>query len=141
MIIKQTSVFIENRPGSLAEITDMIAKNGINLRALSLAETSDSGILRIITDNADTAKVEAVLKENRITGSVREVLSVLVDDRAGGLAGMLKVLAGNNIAVKYMYAFVVEREKACIIMRIGEKDIVRAAEILASAGYEGLAIE
>jgi hypothetical protein len=137
MIIKQISIFIENKPGRLAEITGIIAQNNINIRALSVADTTNFGILRIIVDDPD--KVEKFLKENEMTVSITSVISVLVDDKAGGLANMLKILAENNIAVEYMYGFVVSREKACIIMRI-EQDF-KAMEMLKNAGYEGLEIE
>ena len=136
MIIKQVSIFIENKPGRLAEITGVIADNNINLRTLSLVESDNSGILRIIVDAPD--RVKEILKAKGITASVKEVLCVLVDDRAGGLADMLRVIADNNIAVKYMYAFVVEHEKACIIMRVEDEETVKATEILKKAGYEGL---
>ena len=139
MIIKQVSVFIENKPGRLAEVTDIIAGNNINLRTLSLAESTNSGILRIIVD--DPEKVARVLKGKGLTCSVKEVISVLVDDRAGGLARMLKILAENSIAIKYMYAFVANQNKACIIMRTEDKETVKAMKILKNAEYEGLEIE
>ena len=139
MIIKQISIFIENKPGRLAEITDIIAKNNINIRALSVADTSNYGILRIIVSDPD--KVEKVLKDNEITASVNSVISVLVDDKAGGLAGMLRHLAESNISVEYMYGFVAGEGKAGIIMRIGEDFEATAVEILQSAGYKGLEIE
>ena len=138
MIIKQISVFIENKPGRLAEITNIIAKNNINMRALMLAESTNSGILRIIADDPD--KAEQVLKKNEMRYSVNEVLAVLVDDKAGGLSGMLKILAEKGLEIRYMYAFSVSREKACMILRIGEAFRAYAMEILKSAGYEGLEI-
>ena len=139
MIIRQISIFIENKPGRLAEITGIIAENNINMRALVLAESTNFGILRIITDDPD--KAEKALKENGMRYSVNEVLSVLVDDKTGGLAGMLKILAGNGIEIRYMYAFVSKREKACMILRIGEEFREKAVQILENAGYEGLEIE
>ena len=145
MIIKQISVFIENKAGRLAEITDIIAKNNINMRALSLADTSHFGILRIIVDDADS--VEKILKENNIMVSVTSVISICVEDRPGGLAEILKLLAAENIAIEYLYAFVSKQkqkhnqngDKAYVIMRM-EEDF-RAVEILKKAGYEGLNIE
>jgi len=139
MIIKQISIFIENKPGRLAEVTDSIARNNINIRALALAESTNFGILRIIVD--DTDKVEKALKENEMRYAVNEVLSVLVDDKAGGLAGMLKVLAENEIEIRYMYGFAASQEKACMILRISEEFREKAAELLKNAGYEGLEIE
>ena len=139
MIIKQISIFIENKPGRLAEITDIIAGNNINIRALSVADTSNFGILRIIVDAPD--KVEKVLKGHEMTMSVTSVISVLVADEAGGLSEMLKHLAENNISIEYMYGFVVNKGKACIIMRIGNEEDFKAVQILKAAGYEGLDIE
>jgi len=139
MIIKQISIFIENKPGRLAEITDIIAQNNINIRALSVADTTNFGILRIIVDDPD--KVEKVLKENEMTVSITSVISVLVDDKAGGLAAMLKHLAESDISIEYMYGFVVNQGKACIIMRIGNDEDFKSMQILKNAGYEGLEIE
>ena len=132
MIVKQISIFIENKPGRLAEITDIIARNNINMSALSLAEREDYGILRIIVNNPEES--EQILKQNDIVVSLTDVISVLVEDKAGALAKMLQLLADNNIAIEYMYAFALkEREKACMVMRI--KEYAEAAEILQKAGY------
>ena len=136
MIIRQISIFIENKPGRLAEITDIIAGNNINIHALALAESTNFGILRIIVDN--TEKVEKVLKDNEMRYSANEVLSVLVDDKAGGLAGMLKILAENEIEIRYMYGFAGRQGKACMILRISEEFREKAAVLLKNAGYEGL---
>ena len=139
MIIKQLSIFIENKRGRLAEITDIIAKNDINIRALSIADTTNFGILRIIVDDAN--KVEKILKDNNMTVSITSVISICVDDRPGGLAEILKKLAEQNIDIEYMYAFVSKQidGKAYVIMRI-EEDF-KAMEILKNAGYEGVDIE
>ena len=139
MIIKQISIFVENKPGRLAEITDIIAKNNINMSALSLADTSNFGILRIIVD--DPNKVEKILKENNVTVSITSVISICVEDRPGGLAEILKLLAAENIAIEYVYAFVSKQDagKAYVIMRV-EEDF-KAMEILKNAGYGGLNIE
>jgi hypothetical protein len=135
MIIKQISIFIENKPGRLFEVTEIIAGNNINMRALMLAESTNSGILRIISDDPD--KLEEVLKANEMRYAANFVLSVLVDDKTGGLADMLKELAGDKIAVRYMYAFAVGHKKACMILRTGEESRERAIEILKQAGYKG----
>jgi len=139
VIIKQISVFVENKPGRLAEITNIIAENNINMRALSLADTSDFGILRIIVD--DTDKVKNILKENGIMVKITNVLSICVEDKPGGLAEILKILASENIGIEYMYAFVSKQisGSAYVIMRIEED--VKAMEILKKAGYTGLNIE
>jgi len=139
MIIKQISIFIENKPGRLAEVTDIIAKNNINMHALTLADTSNYGILRIIVDDAN--KVEQILKENGLSVSINSVISVCVEDRPGGLSEILKILSAENIDIKYMYAFVSKSniESAYVVMRI-EKDF-KAVEVLKTAGYTGLNID
>jgi hypothetical protein len=136
MIIKQLSVFIENRAGRLAEITEIIANNNINIRALSIADTTNYGILRIIVDEPD--KVEKILKENEMTVSINNVLSICVEDKPGGLAKALKILANNNIDIEYLYAFVSKQDndKAYVIMRIEEDE--KASELLKNAGYYGV---
>jgi len=138
MIIKQISIFVENRAGRLAEVTEIIANNNINLRALSLADTTNFGILRIIVDEPN--KVEKILKENGMTVSVDSVLSICVDDKPGGLAQALKVLSDNNMDIEYLYAFVSKQDndKAYVIMRIEEE--FKALEALKNAGYYGFEI-
>lgn len=138
MIIRQISIFIENRAGRLAEITDIIAKNNVNIRALSIADTTNFGILRIIVDEPET--VEKLLKKNGMTVSITNVISVCVEDRPGGLAEILKLLAEQNITVEYMYAFVSFHtvDKAYVIMRIEEDS--KAVEILKSNKYIGLSL-
>ena len=138
MIIKQISIFVENRAGRLAEVTEIIANNNINLRALSLADTTNFGILRIIVDEPN--KVEKILRENGMTVSVDSVLSICVDDKPGGLAQALKVLADNNMDIEYLYAFVSKQDndKAYVIMRIEEE--FKALEALKNAGYYGFEI-
>ena len=141
MIIKQISVIIEQRIGRLAEITEIIANNNINMRALTLAEHPDHGILRIIVN--EPGKVEKTLKENSMTLSVSDVLSVCIDDNPGGLAKILRILADNNINIKYLYVFVSKQDngKAYSIIRVKKDDINKASEILKKAGYAGLNIE
>jgi len=121
MKVEQISIFIENKSGRLAEITRILGDAGINIRALSLADTSDFGILRLIVDNVETAKT--VLKEKGFTVSKTEVVAVEVPDRPGGLSSLLQTLDANQINVEYMYAFV-ERcgGNAVIIFRFDETD-------------------
>ena len=136
MIIKQISIFVENRAGRLAEITEIIAQNAVNIKALSIADTTNFGILRLIVD--DSNKAEAILKENGLTVSITSVLSVAVQDRPGGLAEVLKLLSDNSIAVEYMYAFISPEtdNKAYVVLRIDED--FKALEVLKNAGYEGM---
>jgi len=121
MNVEQISIFIENKSGRLAEITSILDEAGINIRALSLADTSDFGILRLIVNDREKAK--SILKERGFTVNKTEVVAVEVPDRPGGLARILKALDSAAINVEYMYAFV-ERcgENAVIIFRFDETD-------------------
>lgn len=121
MKVEQISIFIENKSGRLAEITRILGEAGINIRALSLADTSDFGILRLIVN--DCAKANSVLKENGFTVSKTEVVAVEVPDTPGGLSDILQTLDREAINVEYMYAFV-ERcgGNAVIIFRFDETD-------------------
>ncbi|HEX9024275.1 MAG TPA: ACT domain-containing protein [Geobacteraceae bacterium] len=132
MKVEQISVFIENKSGRLAEIARILGEAGINIRALSLADTSDFGILRLIVNDREKAKT--VLKENGFTVSKTEVVAVEVPDRPGGLYQILKKLESDAINVEYMYAFV-ERcgENAVIIFRFDETD--RAIASLLRSGF------
>ncbi|MBE6905634.1 ACT domain-containing protein [Marasmitruncus massiliensis] len=121
MIIKQLSVFVENQPGRLAEITDALYKKDIDIRALSIADTTNFGILRLIVNHPSRA--ESALKEQGFTVSQTDVIGVGVEDRPGGLAAALEVLRDANIAVEYMYAFVSKAEKtAFVILRVEDND-------------------
>jgi len=126
MKAEQISIFIENKSGRLAEITRILGEAGINIRALSLADTSDFGILRLIVN--DTEKAKAVLKEKGFTVSKTEVVAVEVPDTPGGLSSILQILDAEQINVEYMYAFV-ERSggNAVIIFRFDETDKAIAA--------------
>jgi len=131
MKVEQISIFLENKSGRLADVTDVLAKAGINIRALSLADTADFGILRLIVNDAEKAK--KVLKDNEFTVAKNEVVAVEVPDRPGGLAGILGALQGKGINVEYMYAFVQRTgEHAVIIFRFDE--IEKAIDALQKAG-------
>jgi hypothetical protein len=131
MKVEQIAIFVENKSGRLAEVTDILAKTGVNIRALSLADTADFGILRLIVN--DTEKAKKVLKENGFTVRMNEVVAVEVPDRPGGLAGILGALQGKNVNVEYMYAFVQKSgEHAIIIFRFDE--IEKAVDTLRKAG-------
>lgn len=133
MKVEQISIFLENKSGRLAEVTDVLAKAGINIRALSLADTADFGILRLIVN--DTEKAKQVLRDNGFTVGKTEVVAVEVPDRPGGLAGILNILKERGINVEYMYAFVQKsRENAIIIFRFDEVD--GAISALTSAGVK-----
>lgn len=131
MKVEQISIFLENKSGRLADVTEVMAKNDINIRALALADTADFGILRIIVN--DTEKAKKVLKDNAFTVGKNEVIAVEVPDRPGGLAGILGILSKENINIEYMYAFIQKgEENAIIIFRFDE--IEKAIHTLQGAG-------
>ena len=122
MLVEQISIFLENKAGRLAEISRVVAEAGVNVRALSLADTSDFGILRLIVNDNDKAK--AALKEHGFTVGKTDVVAVQVEDRPGGLSGVLDILSRENINVEYMYAFVQHSgEDAVIIFRFDDIDV------------------
>lgn len=126
MHVEQISIFIENKFGRLAEVTRILGEAGVNIRTLSLADTSDFGILRLIVNDGEKAKT--VLKERGFTVSKTDVVAVEIPDRPGGLADVLQVLDASGINVEYMYAFV-ERcgENAVMIFRFDETEKAIAA--------------
>jgi hypothetical protein len=132
MRVEQIAVFLENKSGRLAEITAILADNGINIRALSVADTADFGILRLIVDKVELAKT--VLKENGFTVGKTNVLAVEVPDRTGGLATVLKSIEAAGLNVEYMYAFVNKTgENAVLIFRFEEMD--KAIASLQQGGF------
>jgi hypothetical protein len=136
--VEQISIFLENKSGRLAEVTEILARNGINIRALSLADTADFGILRLIVN--DLEKTKAVLKEQGFTVATNEVIAVVLPDRPGGLASILALLQGKTINVEYMYAFVQKSEgNAVLIFRFDE--IEQAIDALRKAGIKVLSKE
>ena len=138
MIIKQLSIFVENKRGSLAEITKAIAEAGVDIRALSIADTTDFGILRLIVNKPDA--VAAALQEKGITVSVTNVIAVGIDDVPGAFSVPMQILADNEIDVEYMYAFITRKsEKAYVILRVADNDA--AAKVLADKGVEILTEE
>ena len=121
MKVEQISVFLENKSGRLADVARSLGDAGVNIRALSIADSSDFGILRIIVNDND--KALEVLKKKGFTISKTEVVAVEVSDKPGGLAQVLDLLARESINVEYMYAFV-ERssDNAVIVFRFDEMD-------------------
>ncbi|NLO46338.1 MAG: ACT domain-containing protein [Clostridiales bacterium] len=133
MAVKQISVFVENRAGRLADITGILADNKIDIRALSIADTTDYGILRLIVDNPDNAVSK--LKKAGLTVSATEVLGVEVDDVPGGFARVVSVLSDKGISVEYAYAFITpELGSAYVILRV--ENNLTAEEVLSDAGIK-----
>lgn len=135
MKVEQISIFIENKSGRLAEVTGILGKSGVNIRALSLADTSDFGILRLIVDAP--VKAFEILRSHSFTLNKTEVVGVEVNDRPGGLAEILSILDKNAVNVEYMYAFV-ERSggNAVIIFRFDNVD--EAIHVLVQNGIKVL---
>ena len=120
MSIQQISVFLENRAGQLAEITKVLADSGIDLRAISIAETADYGVLRMIVDDSQQAKT--ILLDSGYIMSVTPVLAVSVPDVPGGVSSVLALLAEGNIDIEYMYSLFTHVEgKAYMVFRVSDE--------------------
>ena len=131
MLIKQLSVFVENKPGRLAAVIEALGKNGINMSALSLADTSEYGILRIIVDNTENAA--EMLKQIGVIVKITTVLAVPMDDTPGGLSKILDIFLKNEINLDYMYAFVGKTaNKAVMVVKVS--DVKKAEDALIAAG-------
>ena len=142
MSVKQISVFLENKPGMMSNMTEVLAKNKIDMRALSLAETSEFGIVRIIVD--DVYAATTVLKDEGYVHNVTDVLGVAIPDEPGGLNHVVQILAAAGINVEYMYAFLGGKdvEHAYMIFKVENvKDAISAlaAEHIQSLTQEDIA--
>ena len=133
MAIKQLTVFVENKQGSVVSITDTLSKKNINLRALSIAETQDFGILRLIVN--DEATAEKILKEEGYLIKSTDVVGVKIGDEPGKLSEALKVLDDNKINMEYLYAFMARTEKhAYVVIRVEDNGAAETA--LTEAGFK-----
>lgn len=133
MAIRQLSIFVENKQGSLHDITDALAKAGINLRSMCVADTSNYGIVRIIADDPDKAK--SLLDSEGYAANVRQINAFAVPDQPGGLANVLRLLEGKSVNIDYMYALITsENGKAYSVMRTGNTE--ETDKILTENGIE-----
>ena len=133
MNIKQLSIFVENKKGRLADITEILSDVGANIRALSIADTTDFGILRLIVDDPDAAAL--ALKDAGVTVSITNVIAVGIDDVPGAFAHPMRILSDAGIDVEYMYAFITRKsEKAYVILRVADNEA--AASVLVENGVE-----
>ena len=131
MKINQISIFIENTKGRLADVCSILGDNGINIRALTIAESPEFGILRVVLDKPEEAK--QILKKNGFIATTAEIVAVEVSDEPGGLAKALKILADNDINVEYMYGFVEKAtDKALMVFKF--ENIDKAISVLKSNG-------
>ena len=136
MTIEQISIFIENRKNALAEFTNVLATHNINMRAMSLADTSDFGIARIIVDNAE--QVQAALERSAYIVKVTPVIAIEIPDEAGSLNNILKILADNGRNVEYMYGFT-GRKTNSAYMIIRCTDVPETEKVLEKAGIRMVA--
>jgi len=133
MFVTQISVFLENKPGRLAQVTEVLKQNNIDISAISVADTSEFGIVRMIVDKPKEAV--SVLKAAKFPVSTTEVLAVEVSDKPGGLNYALQVLNEANISIEYLYSFIKRNgDKALILFRI--EDSAKAVKVLQSAGVK-----
>ncbi len=132
---KQISVFLENKVGRLSHVTRVLGEAGINIRALSIADTSDFGILRLIVN--DPAKAYKVLKDAKFTVSETDVIAVQVPDSPGGLASVLEQMTEEELSIEYLYAFLgTKGDDALVIFKV--EDITRARNIFKDKGIKFL---
>ena len=132
MTVKQISVFLENKPGKLADFTDVLSGNDIDMRALSLAEAVDFGIARIIV--TDVYNASTVLKDAGYIFSVTKVLAVEMPDTPGSLSKVIRVLGDGGVNLEYMYAFTSKKKgTAYTVLRVEDNET--AVELLRKAGY------
>lgn len=121
MTVKQISVFLENKPGALAAFTKILQNSNIDLRALSLAESEDFGIVRVIVD--EPLKTVQILKEEGYVCSMTPVLAIIFEDKPGALVNVLNILGDNNINLEYSYAFLAKKaNSACMIFRVADNE-------------------
>jgi len=133
MTINQLSIFVENKAGTVAEITKSIASAGVSIRALSVADTQEFGILRLIV--SDVEKAKDALHKNDCVVSVTKVIGVEIPDVAGGLSSVLELMSDNNINVEYLYAFItISGQHAYVVLRVEDNE--KAAKILSDNGVK-----
>lgn len=131
MAIRQLSVFLENRHGTLVEVTELLAQENIDIRAMSLADTQDFGILRLIVNDPEAAK--AALAGIGFIASVNEVLAVAIDDNPGALSKVIHALAAADVNIEYMYAFLSNHKgNAYVVLRVADNEATAA--VLSDAG-------
>ncbi len=126
MIIKQLSVFLEDKAGRLTEITRLLAEKGINMSAFSIADATDYGIVRMIVSKPDEAL--KVLKENRFSANLTDVVCIVVPNEPGGLHKALKILSDNEITIDYMYAFELDKSASVVIRTASVKKVIEVLQ-------------
>jgi len=132
MNVTQLSVFLENKPGSLQKILNLLGTSGINITTLTIAETPDFGVLRMIVNKTDLAR--QILKDNHITAAATQVLAIEIPDHPGALARAVGILSDRDVNIEYMYAYA-NRQKDQAVMIFRFDNIETAKEALAGAGF------
>ena len=133
MAIEQISIFVQNTPGRLAEISNVLADGGVSIRAFSIADTTDFGILRLIVSNTEQAA--RVLKDANVAVSITQVVGIAIPDVTGAFAKVMKILSDAGENVEYAYAFLTpEIGHAYVIIRVGDNE--RASKVLEENGIE-----
>lgn len=139
-VVHQVSVFLENKPGRLADVCTLLGNHGINIRALSLADTADFGILRLIVNDPQTAM--ELLMAHGYSVKAPAVVAAQVPDTPGGLGAALRIIEGAGIGVEYMYAFVgTHASDAVVVFRVPDEAISRTVEVLGENGIPILSAE
>ena len=137
MFAKQLTVFIENRAGRLSEVLNVLKENGVNILSMSLADTTEYGLLRLIVDNAVVGKEK--LSESGFSSLLSDVSIIRIPHKVGSLQGLLKVIDDNNVNIEYMYGLSIESDKAYVVVKAS--DIQKVDEILAENGVETISCE
>lgn len=133
MKITQISVFLENKKGRLYDACSLLGANDINIRALTIAETESFGVLRIVVDKSEPAV--KLLKDNGFACNLTDVVAIEVDDKPGGLAGVLKIFADNDINIEYMYGFMEKfSDRALLVFRF--EDTAAVEQVLAKSNVK-----
>lgn len=137
MFAKQLTVFIENRAGRLSEVLNVLKESGVNILSMSLADTTEYGLLRLIVDNAVVGKEK--LSESGFSSLLSDVSIIRIPHKVGSLQGLLKVIDDNNVNIEYMYGLSIESDKAYVVVKAS--DILKVDEILAENGVETISCE
>ena len=138
MTAYQLSIFAENKPGRLAKVTGLLAKEKINIRAMTISTSGDFGIINLIVDDPKLA--QKVLSKEGLTVSLKEIIAVLIDDKPGGLDKLVQVIASENINVENAYGFVIESHKNAIFV-VEVDQLEKTQELLKKNGFETLDTE
>ena len=134
MVAKQLSVFIENRQGRLGEVLNVLKTNGVNILSLSLADTTEYGLLRLIVSNPELGKTK--LAEDGFSTMLTDVLVLKINHQAGSLQGLLKILSDNDINIEYMYGLSIDGDEASVVLKAS--NLAKAEQVLVENGVKTL---